>query len=209
MHRATQGNSGTPGLNSRSAAEDRDHKALLEASANGSRQAFSRLYDLLYPSLVRFIYRYTVSTMMIEEILNDTMLVVWQKSGSFRGDSRVITWILGIASRHALKALRRERNWRGLAARGCVPAPRAEDVERLATLEALEWAMAQLSTDQRLAIEMAYFHGLSCEEMAQVLDCPVNTAKTRLYYGRRKLREIFGDEHDPLNFDELINEVPQ
>ena len=194
-------------MNSKASAEDALHRNLLASSAAGSGEAFSRLYELLYTPLVRFIYRYSSSTALIEEVLNDTMLVVWQKAGSFRGESRVMTWVLGIASRRARKALHRERGWKGADGQAVERLASSSDTTRLATLEALQWALDQLSAEQRLAIELAYFHGMSCEEMAGILDCPLNTAKTRLHYGRRKLREVFSGAGQPLDLHDLIDEA--
>ena len=192
-------------LNSKADAEDRQQRELLADVACGSRQAFSKLYDILYAPLVRFIYRYTDSNPLIEEIVNDTLLVVWQKALTFRGESRVMTWVLGIASRRAMKTVRRERSWRGMYREVPENLSLASDTERLATLEALDWALRQLNTEQRLAIELAYFHGMSCEEMAAVLGCPPNTAKTRLHYGRRRLRAMFANDDQALEFRDLID----
>jgi len=196
-------------LNSKASAEDRRQRVLLAQSAQGSRAAFSELYDLLYAPLVRFIYRRaTGADFLIEEILNDTMLVVWQKAHTFRGDSRVMTWVLGIANRRAMKTMKRERSWSS-AQRGELgsPAGVVSESGRLATQEALEWAMAQLSAEQRMAIELAYFHGMSCEEIAEVLDCPMNTAKTRLHYGRLRLHNLFADEQQALAFSDFADEA--
>ncbi|TGD75976.1 RNA polymerase sigma factor [Mangrovimicrobium sediminis] len=194
-------------LNSKASAEDARHRELLAASATGCRESFAQLYDLLYHPVVRFLYRYTSNSATIEEILNDTMLVLWQKADTFRGDSRLMTWVLGIASRRALKTVNRERSQRERAAQLDPPELAAQDLERLGTLATLEWAMQQLSADHQLVLEMAYFQGLSCEEMAEVLGCPVNTAKTRLHYGRNKLRAVFAGEDNPLELNDFIDEA--
>ena len=190
-------------LNSQAAAEDRHHRELLARTARGSVEAFNELYTLLYTPLVRFLYRFTQSSALAEEILDDTLMVVWQKAGTFRGDSRALTWVLGIAGRRALKSVRQERHC--ASPRNCLfpGSTAANELSQLATREALEWALQQLNTEQRLAIEMAYFHGLNCEEIASVLGCPLNTAKTRLHYARRRLRKIFGSAGEPLDFADL------
>ncbi len=118
-----------------------------------------------------------------------------------------MTWVLGIASRRALKTVQRERLWRGGEDYGPETKPIPGDTGRLAVCQALEWALGQLGVEQRLVIELAYFHGMSCEEMAAILDCPVNTAKTRLYHGRRKLRAIFVNSDPALDFSDLIEEA--
>ncbi|RLQ20424.1 sigma-70 family RNA polymerase sigma factor [Seongchinamella sediminis] len=193
--------------NSKANAEDRHHRELLAGTAGGSLRAFGQLYDLLYTSLVRFIYRHTQSPSVVEEVLNDVMLVVWQKAGSFRGDSRVLTWVLGIARHCALNRLQRERAWQRIVA-GPVPcACPGLDEGRLATLDALEWALGQLSEDHRVAIELAYFHGMSCEEIAEVCACPVNTAKTRLHYGRRRLHTLLSEGKQALAADDFFEKT--
>jgi len=194
-------------LNSKAGAQEQHYRDLLADSAQGSRPAFSQLYDLLYTPLVRFIYRYTSSEGLIEEILNDTMLVVWQKADTFRGESRVMTWVLGIASRRALKAVRKEYTRRGDEEYGPDTSAVRGDTGRFNTLEALDWALQQLNAEQRLAIELAYFHGMSCEEMSEILECPLNTAKTRLHYGRRKLLAAFAAGDQALDFNDLIDEA--
>jgi RNA polymerase sigma-70 factor (ECF subfamily) len=196
-----------PLLNSEASAEERRYRELLARSADGSLNAFSDLYELLYNPLVRFIYRYTRSDAIIEEILNDTLLVVWQKAASFRGDSRVITWVMGIARRLAMKAISREQAWSQPRENAWSDSPDTSETSRLVVCEALQWALAQLNCEQRAAIELAYFHGLSCEEIAQIQQCPVSTAKTRLHYGRQRLRAVFSDQCHALNFNDLMQEV--
>ena len=191
-------------LNSQAQAEDQHHRELLARVAAGSRDAFADLYEVLHTPVMRFVYRYTQSTATLEEIVNDTFLIVWQKAASFRGESRAMTWVLGIASRHARKCIGRESQWYRAVQQQEVQESAPGDISRLATQEALEWAMAQLSTDQRLAIELAYYHGASCKEVAEVLDCPLSTAKTRLHYGRRHLRNILLNQEPALQFDDLM-----
>ena len=67
--------------------------------------AFAELYALYHRRLARFLRRFTTRHDVIEEIINDTMWVVWRKCGEFRGDSLVSTWIMGIAYRRAMKTL--------------------------------------------------------------------------------------------------------
>lgn len=120
------------------------------------------------------------------------MMVVWRSAGDFRGESQLSTWILGIAYRRALKAIEHER-LRTVAAsiepHATEDGAAADELLRRAELE--DWlgaALGTLSPEHRLTIELAYFMGLSCEELARVADCPVGTVKTRMFHARRLLR---------------------
>jgi len=170
--------------------EDVDRRLLDRVMAR-DREAFRELYIVYHRRLARFLVRLTRRYELAEEIINDTMWVVWRKAGEFRGDSRVSTWIMGIAYRRALKTLRS----RGNQSIETVPIENEPLIapDELGDAELGEWillAMEQLPTDQRLALEFAYGYGHSCEEIALIMDCPVNTVKTRLFHGREKLRAI-------------------
>jgi RNA polymerase sigma-70 factor (ECF subfamily) len=163
---------------------------LLRLVANGDRQAFQALYVGYHPRLARFLTRLTHRFDVAEEIINDTLWVVWCKAGEFRGDSQVSTWIMGIAYRRALKTLKRLQS--------TAPAPElpldgpalaTEEPQRTDELhEWLDRALLHLPPEQRLVLELAYYLGHSCAEIATIMDCPVNTVKTRMFHARRKLR---------------------
>ena len=116
--------------------------------------------------------------------------VVWRKAGEFRGASRVSTWIMGIAYRRALRALRDERQVAALDRRMSEEAsPDSEDSAAAADMQ--DWisqGLAELPEEQRLTLELAYFLGLSCEEIAAVTGSPVGTIKARMFHAREKLR---------------------
>ena len=168
--------------------EDSDRRLLAKVAAR-DRDAFRELYIIYHRRLARFLVRLTRRYELAEEIINDTLWVVWRKAADFRGDSRVSTWIMGIAYRRALKTLRA----RGNQVLDTVPIENEPLVapDELGEAEMGEWillAMQQLPTEQRLAVEFAYGYGHSCEEIALIMDCPVNTVKTRLFHAREKLR---------------------
>ena len=170
---------------------DEGERRLLARVAAGDREAFRELYIAYHRRLARFLTRLTRHYELAEEVINDTLWVVWRKAGDFRGDSRVSTWIMGIAYRRALKALRSRKQ----ALIDGVPLETEPLVapDELGAAETSEWillAMQKLPTEQRLALEFAYGYGHSCEEIAQIMDCPVNTVKTRLFHARARLRAL-------------------
>src|ERR1700729_718591 len=97
---------GRPGGASAAASDLRD-RGLIERIARQDRAALKELYLIYHRRLARFLTRVTSRYDLAEEIINDTFWVVWQRAGDFRGASYVSTWIMGIAYRRGLKALKR------------------------------------------------------------------------------------------------------
>jgi RNA polymerase sigma factor (sigma-70 family) len=173
-----------------------DDVALLNRVAGKDGAAFEALYRGYYPRLRRFLERVTRRPQIVEEILNDTMLVVWRKASSYNLRSQVSTWIFGIAFRRALKTLRRvddpvefepdDSPDQGSAG----PEGLAAAQEMRATIVQ---ALGALSPDHRAVIELTYFEGYSCAEIAEIMRCPVSTVKTRMFHARRRLRMLLPD----------------
>src|SRR5580692_2754987 len=88
-------------------------KELLTGVAAGDRRALEELYLSFHRRLARFLSRFTSRYENVEEIINDTFMVVWQSAKDFRNASQVSTWIIGIAYRTALKSFRRQKNHAG------------------------------------------------------------------------------------------------
>jgi RNA polymerase sigma-70 factor (ECF subfamily) len=162
--------------------------ALIERIARADRAALKELYLLYHRRLARFLTRVTSRYDLAEEIINDTFWVIWQRAGEFRGASNVSTWIMGIAYRRGLKALKRA----GVMPIGVHGASDVDSSEEpWSAAERREWvnaALARLPSEQRLVLELAYHLGHSCEEIALIMSCPVNTVKTRMFHARKKLR---------------------
>jgi RNA polymerase sigma factor (sigma-70 family) len=156
-------------------------------------QAFEKLYRIYQPRLVRFLANLLQRPQLVEEVLDDTMMVVWQTAGSFRGASKPSTWIFAIAYRKALKARSRwpdpvPDDGLDLLA-SSEPGPDAQlDHERLSNT--LREAMTNLSPEHRAVVDLTYFHGMGYREIADVVNCPVDTVKTRMFHARRRLRQM-------------------
>ncbi len=176
---------------------DEPERGLLARVGKGDRDAFRDLYLRYHRRLARFLARLTHRREDAEEIINDTMWIVWQRASDFRGASRVSTWIMGIAYRRALKMIRRAvTHERAMLLEAVDDEPSHEQVvESSADRRLLERALAQLPLEQRLVLELTYYLDHSCEEIAEIMECPVNTVKTRMFHARRKLRITLGDSH--------------
>ncbi|MGB6605834.1 MAG: RNA polymerase sigma factor [Steroidobacteraceae bacterium] len=165
---------------------------LIARVARQDRRAFEELYNLYHRRLARFLARLTHRYDLAEEIINDTLWVVWRRARDFRGDSQPSTWIMGIAYRKARNAFRSAARTRARERlEGPVALPAADEPVRVAELR--DWlghALGRLPIEQRMAVELCYELGYSCEEIALIMGCPVNTVKTRLFHARAKLQKL-------------------
>lgn len=166
-------------------------RTLIAAIADRDEAAFNEIYVRYHGRIARFTRRITRCSELTAEITNDTLWTIWRCAPSFKGRSRVSTWIMGIAyhiGRDTLKRIRR---------REAHEEPMPDFIEAAhepwSDGDAGEWvgtALVQLSEEQRIALELFYRFGHSCEEIARMVDCPANTVKTRIYYGRRRMRGL-------------------
>jgi len=166
---------------------DEHELELIAAIAAQDRTAFKELYLIYHRRLARFLMRMTSRHELIEEVINDTLWTVWQKAGEFRGASRVSTWIVGIAYRRALKSLRHASSHTSL---GDGEPASADEYSRDEERQWIERALSELPFEQRCVLELCYLLGHSCEEIAEIMNCPVNTVKTRMFHAREKLRRL-------------------
>ena len=182
---------GLPEPTYRGAASVAREVDLIARIAKGDRRALEELYHLYHRRMARFLTRLTRGYDLAEEIINDTFWVVWRKAGDFRGDSQPSTWILGIAYRKARNALRASARQASQNLEASI-LPLTSD-EPMRAEELRDWlgqALAQLPIEQRLGVELCYELGYSCKEIAKIMDCPVNTVKTRLFHARAKLQKL-------------------
>jgi RNA polymerase sigma-70 factor (ECF subfamily) len=166
-------------------------RMLLQRMSTGDRAALSVLYRSYHGRLCRFLSRLTRRPDVIEEVINDCFWIAWQKAGTFHGDSRVSTWLMGIAYRCGLKALRQH---------GDEPVDDSLLSEQLSSdndldedRELRDWlgkGLDHLSADQRVVIELVYGVGHSLDDVAVIMQCPVGTVKARLFHARVKLRNV-------------------
>ncbi len=168
---------------------------LIERMACGNSRALTPLYDRHARAIFTFLCRLTSDEAVAEDLLQETFLAAWHSARTFRGRSSVRTWLFGIAHNRAGHWLR----WRR-------PEPLDEDAEipapgpAVPDLADAAWerervtaALAQLPPAQRAVLELTFFHGLSCAEVAEALNCPVGTVKSRAHLARRRLAQLLAD----------------
>ena len=185
-----------------SAAASPPHQAASEASdetligriAGGDQLAMRTLFARHRVALYRWLLRLVRDEALAGDLLSDVFLDVWRQAASFRGRASVSTWLLAIA-RHKAASARRRRNDAELdeATVSTVPDP-ADDAEvtlqKKNRAEALRQSLHRLSPDHREVIDLAYYHGKSVKEIAEIASISEATVKTRMFYARRKLAEL-------------------
>lgn len=176
---------------------------LICAAARGDSDAFARLYDDVAELVYGVARRVLRDQALAEEVTQDVLLAVWQQASRYNpasGSGRA--WIMMIAHRRAIDRVRseqaaRDRNDR--YARGTAICPFdevLEVVETRADHSSVAAAVAHLTPAQRQALTLAYFGGHTYREVAQLLDLPLGTVKTRIRDGLICLRQaLAGEEH--------------
>ncbi|MEO1091498.1 MAG: sigma-70 family RNA polymerase sigma factor [Pseudomonadota bacterium] len=178
-----------------------DDEFLLRRIGRGDRTAFDAFYRRHYVRVLRFAMRIAGDQDIVDEVINDTMLAVWDRADTFRGEARPTTWLLAIAWRSTKHRLRAARRWRGTVDIDDVPmadpsSPEADAADRQRARH-LQACIASLSPTHRAVVELTYFHDYTGREIATILGCPEGTVRSRMLYARRRLRALLADLYDP------------
>jgi RNA polymerase sigma-70 factor, ECF subfamily len=173
------------------AGDDLDLMRRLQAAdASALRQLMARHHVRIF----RFIARIVRNDAVAEEIANEVFLEAWRNAASFEGRANVTTWLYSIAHHRAVSSLRRRREETWDEDRANAIADTDDDPEvvlQKADKSALmRRALARLSAEHRVVIDLAYYHDLSISEISAVTGVPDATVKTRMFYARKHLSEI-------------------
>jgi len=149
-----------------------------------------RAFHLLYERYADAVYRYALSILrkphLAEDVLQETMMAVWKGARNFKGRSKAMTWILGIARNQAHNILRKESKGQRLppsneASESCDPT-RSLHLD-LAVQDALE----SISPLHREVMHRVFYENLSVREAAELLQIPEGTVKSRMHHARQAL----------------------
>ncbi len=190
---------------------DRIDKQMLQAIAESrSRVAMQQFYQRYQSRLLPFLQRMTPDTALTEEVYNDVMLTVWDKADSFKGESRVSSWVFSIAYRACLKRLKRHSVYQKLKDFLSFTSEQQEELahneaSQLESGDLVAKALKTLPDKQRIVVELAYFEGYSVSEIADIADCPVNSVKTRLFHARKKLGQYLTTQQGASDYADTIS----
>ena len=165
---------------------------LLRQVAAGDEAAFAELYDLYAPPVYNYLLRLVNEPAVAEEILQEVFLAMWRGARGFRAEAKVRTWLLRIAHHQAVSWLRRKRTvlWPDDELEQETVDSLEEDLTHVWQIEQLRGALVRLSPKHRAVIELTFVHGLSYSEIAQVMNCPIGTVKSRMSYALRHMNEL-------------------
>jgi RNA polymerase sigma-70 factor (ECF subfamily) len=162
---------------------------LLAATAEGDKNAFSRLYRLTSPKLYAIALRILKTEGQAQECLQEAYLSVWRQAATYQeGKAAPMTWLVTIVRNRALDMLRRQRHElrRDEVELDMLSAPQSDHtVDSLA----IEKCLQVLREDQRECLQLAYYEGLTHPELADRLSHPIGTIKTWIRRGLEQLRQ--------------------
>lgn len=177
--------------------DDKRDRALLQRIAQDRDvQAMEALYIRFRPRLVPFLTRITRDEGLIEEAFNDVMSKVWDNAAQYKGQSKVSSWIFSIAYRICLRMVKKQQRRESFVSFVGDALPDVASSEGDPGIQPdreLAQAVKRLSAKHRMVIELCYFEGYALEGIAEIIDCPVNTVKTRLHHARKKLEQYLSE----------------
>ena len=177
-----------------------DADDLLARVGLGDRDSFDRLYDVMAPKVYGLSLKVLKDPAHAEEVTQEVLLQVWRHASRFDpAKGTALGWIMTIAHRKAVDRVRSEHASRARLDKAMAMQPTvapdgpAEGVMAHIERQRVRSALAKLSDLQRQAIELAYFGGYTYREVAELIDAPLGTVKTRMRDGLLKLREALGE----------------
>jgi RNA polymerase sigma-70 factor (ECF subfamily) len=179
---------------------------LLHAVARGDETALARLYDQYRVILFGLLVRILGSREEAEDILQDVFIQVWRRAGDFdekRG--KPFTWLVTLARSRAIDRLRLLGSRRRLAESAAKDeadevSDALSDTIQSGEREIVQRALAELPEEQKQALVLAYYDGLTQSEIASRLGTPLGTVKTRMRSGMAKLRGLLANQLENFSY---------
>lgn len=186
------------------AASDARLAEWIDAMVDHDERALAALYDATFLRTFGLVQRIVRRTALAEEVVEDTYFQAWRQAVRFdpsRGQA--LTWLLSIARSRAIDALRREARFRhdsldddadiDADSGGGEPRPHDELLDLARHQAGLQQALLQLGAQPRQLVSLAFFRGLSHEEIAQQTQLPLGTVKSQIRRALLNLRQILAD----------------
>ncbi len=175
---------------------------LLKLAAKGDENAFRQLYDSTYGKVSSYLYRLISDETLVEDVLVETYAAVWKGAKNFKGKSKVTTWIIGIARNTAMNELRKlKKPQEDIDAHYDIADDSLPDTESFDRPGLIKKALLKLSVKHREILDLVFFHEMKYPEVSELLNIPVSTVKTRVFYAKDALKDVL--EHMGVNKHDL------
>jgi RNA polymerase sigma-70 factor (ECF subfamily) len=178
-------------------AREPSDEEVLEAIGRGDDDALGVLYDRFGRPAYRLAFRILRDGALAEDAVQEAFLAVWRSADAYKRErAKPSTWILTVVHRRAVDLVRREQSRRGEpleVAPEPVSGPADEDAVLRDRRAAVQAALTELPGEQRQALELAYYGGLTQSELAERLGVPLGTIKSRMFAGLGRLRELLAE----------------
>lgn len=166
--------------------------------AQGEEKALRTLIDLYKARLFSYAYGLLQNYEDAEEAVAETFYQVWKSAKNFRGNSRVSTWLFGVC-RNVIRNMQRKKMREIKTLELMEDDAVVEEFVEPVDVDLIKRALTCLSPAHREVLHLAFYEDLSYEEIASILNIPVNTVKTRVFYAKKKLfeciEELRNEEH--------------
>ena len=176
---------------------EKSDEELLDAVASGDDGALAALYDRFGRVAYGLAYRILRDQALAEDAVQEAFLAVWRSAQSYQRErAKPATWILTLVHRRSVDLVRREDRRRAEAldeAREPASGGVDEEADIRDRRMAVQAALTRLPDDQRQALELAYYGGLTQSELAERLGVPLGTIKSRMFAGLGRLRELLAE----------------
>ena len=179
---------------------------LLRLVAQGEVAAYELFYDRHAQTVYSLLVRIVRERAIADELLQETFWQVWRSAESYRGNGAAAAWLLRIARNRALDELRRQKarpQWVGDDAAHVdhefqrQGGAAGQDLQRHLDQRQVQQALATLPADQRTCLELGYFDGLTHREIAEQLDLPAGTVKSRMRLALEKMERLLRGQGYP------------
>lgn len=168
-----------------------EEQNIIKSIANGDEEALRILYEDTSKNVFYYLFRLVNNKEMAEDLMIETYTQVWLSAKKFRGDSGVLTWILGIARNLTMNEIKKkDYSHRDLTSNEFMLAEQLKTICQKELTYIMSEALKRLSFKHQEVLDLIFIHELTYEEIAKILNIPINTVKTRIFYAKKQLREI-------------------
>lgn len=168
-----------------------DDTTLLAGIASGDEKAMQQFFNLYANDVYRYVMSRCADSNLAADILNLVMLEAWRQAEAFRARSKTTTWLIGIARHKLIDHYRKEKRHVHDELNEAIPDNQPVSEQLVTAAQNAEWVkhcLEHIGSTQREIIHLAFYADMAYPEIAEIIECPVGTVKSRMFHAREALR---------------------